>query len=116
VCAVWPGPSLRAVSQPGQPERVWEVWRREGLPRRAASQRAHALQGSNPHTTKGGGWQGWGHWLGTGTTRAAPPPPPFDEALAVARPLDLANRFEWQAWCKEGNNLQGPPHCGPLRP
>ena len=27
---------------------------------------------------------------------------PFDEALAVARSLGLANVFEWRQWCKEG--------------
>ena len=27
---------------------------------------------------------------------------PVDEALAVAQSLNLANRFEWRAWCKEG--------------
>ena len=27
---------------------------------------------------------------------------PFDKALAVARSLGLANRFEWRQWCKEG--------------
>ena len=50
-----------------------------------------------PHRTyKDGGWQGWGHWLGTGNQ---PGPAkkerflPFDQALAVARSLGLANRF-----------------------
>ena len=27
---------------------------------------------------------------------------PFGEALVVAQSLNLANRFEWQQWCKEG--------------
>ena len=27
---------------------------------------------------------------------------PFDEALVVAQSLNLANRFEWEQWCKEG--------------
>ena len=34
---------------------------------------------------------------------------PFDEALAVARSLKLANRFEWDAWCKAGLRPPGVP-------
>ena len=49
------------------------------------------------------GPQGWGHWLGTGNTgNNTTLPLPFVEALAVARSLNLANRFEWKQWCKEG--------------
>ena len=38
---------------------------------------------------------------------------PFDEALVVAQSLNLANRFEWQQWSKEGMrppNVPSSPH------
>ena len=74
----------------------WEVWCKEG--------RRPPNVPSNPNAAyKDGGWQGWGHWLGTGNTKAATGCfLPFGEALAVARSLNLANRFEWEQWCKEG--------------
>ena len=54
-------------------------------------------------TYKGGGWQGWGHWLGTGNTKKGTEQfLPFGKALAAARSLNLANTFEWKEWCKEG--------------
>jgi len=59
---------------------------------------------SNPNRTyKNAGWQGWGHWLGTGNL--APQARqflPFPEALAVVWSLNLASSTEWKAWCKEG--------------
>ena len=46
-------------------------------------------------TCKGGGWQGWGHWLGTGNTNQRSEPfLPFGEALAVAQSLGLASAAE----------------------
>ncbi len=55
------------------------AWGKNG--RRTAGIRANR-QGPN----KGAGWQGWGHWLGTGTTSTrAMKCLPFEEALAVAR-------------------------------
>ena len=50
---------------------------------------------------KHGGWQGWGHWLRTWNLQAKKFVP-FAEALAVARSLGLASRFEWNEWSKEG--------------
>ena len=74
----------------------WQAWCTEGA-------RPPNVPTDPGRTYKDGGWQGWGHWLGTGNTKA---PTgcflPFDEALAVARSLGLANEFEWRAWCKEG--------------
>ena len=49
-----------------------------------------------------GGWQGWVHWLGTGSIKKASKFVPFGQALAVARSRDLASAFEWRAWCNEG--------------
>ena len=56
-------------------------------------------------TYKGSGWQGWGHWLGTGNQSSKAKKAqflPFDEALRVARALQLASHAEWLAWCKSG--------------
>ena len=54
------------------------------------------------HTYKDAGWQGWGHWLGTGNTRNTTPFLEFDEALLVARSLRLASTAEWKAWSRSG--------------
>ena len=87
----------------------WAAWCKEG--RRPPNVPSH------PDTTyKGGGWQGWGHWLGTGNQSNKAKQQqflPFTEALAVARSLNLANTFEWQQWCKEGMcppNVPSHPH------
>ena len=62
---------------------------------------------------KGGGWQGWGHWLGTGTQQHQKKNfRPFDEALLAARSLRLASEKEWRLWCKKGSC---PPNV-PRRP
>ena len=52
---------------------------------------------------------------GAATEAAAKQPRflPFDEALAVARSLGLANRFEWQVWCKEGMRPSSVPAAPP---
>ena len=73
----------------------WKEWCKEGM--RPPNVPAHPER-----TYEDGGWQGWGHWLGTGNARNTTPPLPFVEALAVARSLNLANAFEWREWCKEG--------------
>ena len=76
----------------------WRVWCKEG--RRPPNVPTHP-----DATYKDGGWQGWGHWLGTGNQSNAAKKEqflPFPEALAVARSLGLANRFEWNEWSKEG--------------
>ena len=51
-----------------------------------------------------GGWQGWGHWLGTGNAAGGTKKSflPFDQALRVARSLRLVSSTEWQAWCRSG--------------
>ena len=72
----------------------WRAWCKEGM--------RPAYLPSNPqHTYEDGGWQGWGHWLGTGNQHSKEFLP-FEEALAVAQSLGLANRFGWHQWCKEG--------------
>ena len=61
---------------------------------------------SNPERTyKDGGWQGWGHWLGTGNQSSQAKKEqflPFDEALRVARQLRLVSQKEWKLWCRSG--------------
>ena len=87
---------------------AWTAWCKEG--------RRPPNVPSNPQTTyKDGGWQGWGHWLGTGNTNrnVAKQFLPFREALAVTQSLGLPNHLEWQAWCKEGRrppNVPSHPH------
>ena len=57
----------------------------------------------NPYTD--GGWQGWGHWLGTGTQSNQAKRAqflPFDECLLVARQLRLVSKKEWLLWCRTG--------------
>ena len=51
-----------------------------------------------------GGWQGWGHWLGTGNVGVKKDQPflPFKEALLQARSLKLKNVKEWKEWRKSG--------------
>ena len=49
---------------------------------------------------KGSGWQGWGHFLGTGNQRSKVFLP-FVEALALARDLKLANQNAWKTWGKD---------------
>jgi len=76
-------------------QKEWHAWCKAG--------KRPATVPSNPHTFyKDAGWQGYGHWLGTGNTRNTTPFLPFAEALDVARSLNLASKMEWSVWCKEG--------------
>ena len=88
----------------------WHVWCKEGG-------RPPSVPSCPDKTYKDKGWQGWGHWLGTGNTRSAPGCfLPFDEALAVAQRLGLASSIEWLRWCKEGRrpaNVPSNPQPGP---
>ena len=77
-------------------QKEWKAWCKEGM-------RPPNVPADPDQAYKDGGWQGWGHWLGTGNQQARHKQfLPFDEALAVARSLGLASQYEWQAWCKEG--------------
>jgi len=78
----------------------WRAWCSEGA-------RPAAVPSCPERTYKGGGWQGWGHWLGTGnSSHPGKPAPkhflPFAEAQAAAAALGLASAKEWRAWCSEG--------------
>ena len=50
------------------------------------------------------GWQGWGHWLGTGNQRNGGVATflPFNEALPIARSLGLGSMRAWLAWSRSG--------------
>ena len=77
-------------------QKEWAMWCKEG--------KRPATVPSNPYRTyKDGGWQGWGHWLGTGNMESGTRQfLEFDEALLVARSLRLASSTEWRAWCRSG--------------
>ena len=67
-----------------------------------AGMRPRNMPSNPPKVYKGSGWEGWGHWLGTGTKYNGVRPLPFEEALAVARSLQLGSMTAWKAWCKTG--------------
>ena len=84
----------------------WKAWCKNGM-------RPPNVPSHPDRTYKHDGWQGWGHWLGTGNTRNTTQFLPFDEALAVAQSLGLASNAEWRAWCKHGMrpaNVPSDPH------
>lgn len=85
-------------------QKEWRAWCKNGM--RPAGIPADPRKVYRDH-----GWQGWGHWLGTGNQHTKEFLP-FDKALVVAQSLGLANLKEWQAWCKAGMR---PPNV-PSRP
>ena len=76
-------------------QKEWKVWCKEG-------KRPATMPFDPPRIYKNAGWQGWGHWLGTGNTGNTTPFLEFDEALLVARSLRLDSTAEWKAWCRIG--------------
>ena len=76
-------------------QKKWKAWSKEGAP-------PPNVPSAPGRTYKDGGWQGWVHWLGSGSIKKASKSAPFSEAHAFARSLNLANTREWKAWCKEG--------------
>ena len=85
----------RSLGLPGRKE--WKVWSREGL-------RPPDVPSDPSKVYKDHGWQGWGHWLGTGNTSGGQAKGflPFDEALRAARQLRLVSQKEWNLWCRTG--------------
>ena len=85
--------------------REWEAWCKSG--------KRPANIPFNPHTTyKHDGWQGHGHWLGTG--RVAPKDRkflPFKKVLLYARDLKLKSQTEWKDWAKTGVRPANMPSC-----
>ena len=84
--------SLRLVSQ-----KEWKLWCRSGS-------RPANVPAAPDKAYVHGGWQRWGHWLGTGNTQLGVTKDflPFDEALRVARCLRLNSQQEWTLWCRSG--------------
>ena len=74
----------------------WRLWCTEGM-------RPPNVPSNPDRAYKHNGWEGWGHWLGTGNTQCGTKLfLPFEEALAVARSLRLVSSTEWRAWCRTG--------------
>ena len=76
----------------------WKLWWKNGM--HPVSLPSRPDQVYNDH-----GWEGWGHWLGTGNTAGGQQAAhflPFAEALAFTHSLGLASKAEWKEWCKEG--------------
>ena len=85
---------LRARSLKLKGVNEWKAWSKTGV--RPADMPSH------PNTVyKHDGWQGYGHWLGTGTVAHKDKQfLPFKEALLRARSLKLTSNTEWREWCK----------------
>ena len=86
----------RSLKLKGQKD--WRAWCKSGA--RPANIPSHP---DLTYTHKG--WQGYGHWLGTGTGTIAPKDQkflPFKKALLYARSLKLNHGKEWKEWCKSG--------------
>ena len=85
----------------------WRDWAKTGV--RPANIPSHPDK-----TYKHDGWQGYGHWLGTGNLVGGKLAfLPFKKALLYARTLKLKSRTEWQDWAKTGarpTNMPSTPH------
>ena len=88
--------------------REWREWRKREA-------RNANIPAAPEHVYKHGGWQGYGHWLGTGNVgmRKDQEFLPFKKALLYARTLMLKSQKEWQDWAKTGvrpANIPSAPH------
>ena len=87
---------LHARSLKLKSEKEWREWRKSDL-------RPVNVPTRPDQVYKHGGWQGYGHWLGTGNVaRKDQQFLPFTKALLYARFLKLKGKNEWNAWCKGG--------------
>ena len=85
----------------------WEAWCKSGA-------RPNNVPSNPQRTYKHDGWQGYGHWLGTGNVRGGNGQQflTFKKALVYAGTLKLKGCKEWEAWCKSGarpNNVPSKP-------
>ena len=93
--------ALAGQRRPQKTEQICAGWGGFGL--RAVAPSAPNVPSVPSATYKDGGWQGWGHWLGTGNQLHQKKNfLPFDEALRAARQLRLVSQKEWQLWCRTG--------------
>ena len=69
------------------------------------------IPSSSQRTYKHEGWQGYGHWLGTGNVGVKKDQHflPFKKALLYARSLKLKRKKEWETWCKSGEREANMP-------
>ena len=86
----------------------WEVWSKSGG-------RPAYIPSTPAATYKHAGWQGYGHWLGTGNAGVKKDQQflPFKDALLYARSLKLKSSVEWWQWCKSvvrETNMPSQPH------
>ena len=84
-------------------EKEWRAWAKTGA--------RPANVPSAPHWVhERDGWQGHGHWLGTGNVAAKDQQfLPFEKALLHARSHKLKGLKDWQAWCKTGARPENVP-------
>ena len=84
----------------------WEAWRKSGA-------RPACVPSTPDQTHKHDGWQGHGHWLGTGNVGIKKDPAflPFKQALLYARSLNLKSKDDWKAWGKSGARPDNVPSC-----
>ena len=73
----------------------WFEWSKSG-------ERPSNMPSSPRSVYKHDGWQGWGHWLGTGNIAGGQEFLPFEEALVYARSLELTTKTQWVVWSKRG--------------
>ena len=75
----------------------WRDWAKTG-------DRPANMPATPDKTYKHDGWQGYGHWLGTGNLAGGRKVAflPFKQALLYARSLKLKSGKDWRVWCKSG--------------
>ena len=75
-------------------QKDWNEWRK-------TTARPANIPASPERVYKNDGWQGYGHWLGTGNLRTKEFLP-FKKALLYAHSLKLKSQKEWTDWRKSG--------------
>ena len=84
-------------------EKAWRAWRMTGA-------RPANVPSGPDQVYKHDGWQGYGHWLGTGNVaRKDQQVLPFKKALVYARSLKLKSKGEWTVWSKSGGREANMP-------
>ena len=83
---------------------AWHAWCKSG-------KRPANVPAAPDQAYKHDGWQGYGHWLGTGNVRVKKDHQflPFKKALLHARSLKLKSQKAWRAWCKSGERTANVP-------
>ena len=88
-------------------QKEWELWSK-------SSARPANIPSRPDQSYKYDGWQGYGHWLGTGNRVGGKLDfLPFKEALLYARSLKMVTAKQWAAWCKSSArpaNMPSAPH------